>query len=222
MMLRRCLPLLLSIPLIADAAPQRLSPEQAFDLYAMVLLENNARAAYALRAARPKDSLLTDEALSRLMGLVPSMVEQVAKEVPGTNIPASLAAEYGELIVATYARSRCRATGRGAGSDRPAAGSNSDSEVTVTFSCQVPTWDTNSGKLSDPVVRQRMLEDDAFAIRLLVEGLRDAPTHTITGTASITGSAATGYFPEGLQIPTFGLVIQSVLPMALLESSGNE
>lgn len=215
-MLMRCLPLLLSIPLAAHAAPaERLSPEQAFDLFARALLESDANAADALRAARPADSILSEDGISTMASFVPSFVELIEQEATNRNIPASLAAELGELAAATYARSQCRATGRKAENDRAAAAS--DARVTITFSCQVPALGLDSGTFADPVVRQQMREDEAVAMRLLVEALRSAPARTITGVASIPGSAATGYFPDGLEVLRLTPVIHSILPMALLE-----
>ncbi|MBK0024792.1 hypothetical protein IAE57_01330 [Stenotrophomonas sp. S48] len=187
----------------------RLSPEQAFDLYARTALESDAQAANALRAARPADAFLSDEMISQLASMVPDIVELVSREAPSRNIPASLAAEYGELMAATYARSRCRATGRDA-----LAASN---EVSVSFSCQVPAWDLGSGMLADPVVRQQIRGDDAQAMRLVIEALRSAPSHTYTGSASISGSDATGYFPDGMTMLSLRQVLQSTVPMALLE-----
>lgn len=217
-MLLRCLALLLSVPAAVQAAPDdRLSPEQAFDLYARTALESDAQAANALRAARPADAFLSDEMISKLASMVPDIVELVSREAPSRNIPAALAAEYGELMAATYARSRCRATGRDAGTSPEAdAASN---EVSVSFSCQVPAWDLDSGVLADPVVRQQIRGDDAQAMRLVIEALRSAPTRTYTGSASVSGSDATGYFPDGMTMLSLRQVLQSTVPMALLEDA---
>ena len=215
-MLLRCLALLLSVSAaVQAAADDRLSPEQAFDLYARTALESDAQAANALRAARPADAFLSDEMISQLARMVPDIVALVRKEAPSRNIPAALAAEYGELMSATYARSRCRATGRDADTG-PEADTTSD-EVSVSFSCQVPAWDLDSGMLADPVVRQQIRGDDAQAMRLVIEALRSAPTRTYTASASVSGSDATGYFPDGMTMVSLRQVLQSTAPMALLE-----
>ncbi|HAL22697.1 MAG TPA: hypothetical protein DCP40_08215 [Stenotrophomonas sp.] len=215
-MLLRCLALLLSASATVQAAPDdRLSPEQAFDLYARTALESDAQAANALRAARPADAFLSDDMISQLASMVPDIVELVSRDAPSRNIPAALAAEYGELMAATYARSRCRATGRDADTGPEAHAATN--EVSVSFSCQVPAWDLDSGMLADPVVRQQIRGDDAQAMRLVIAALRSAPSRTYNGSASISGSDATGYFPDGMTMLSLTQVLQSTVPMALLE-----
>ncbi|MNM63450.1 hypothetical protein D3C81_748170 [compost metagenome] len=219
-MLMRCL-LLLSVPLAAHAAsPERLSPEQAFDLYARAVLESDSQAADTLRAARPADALLSDDIISSLLTLVPTIVKDAGRLAADNNIPASLATEYGDLLATTYARTRCRATGRGTDTVRAATASND--EVAISFSCQVPAWDLDSGMLADPVVRQQIRGNDAQAMRVMIQALRATPMREMTGTASVHGTHETGYFPDAFTHTPFMPVIQSVWPMALLEEPGHE
>ncbi|MGW8429356.1 hypothetical protein ACWGJQ_28680, partial [Peribacillus simplex] len=94
-----CLLLLLFIPFASHATPTgKLSPEQAFDLFARALLESDAEAGdtlhRAMHAAQHGDAPLAVKAAR----LVPEMVEALAKGEIDDDIPPEFAAPLGEVI----------------------------------------------------------------------------------------------------------------------------
>jgi len=213
-MLAYRLPLLLCLPFAAQAtASEKLSPEQAFDLYAQALLEGDARAAEALTRALPADALWNATALLRLPRLLQDTHEQVFDQWEDEVVPAVLAETVVIQIGRTYASSHCRAVPGQTIAEAAPAG-----QAQVTFTCQVPVWNIGSGLLADPAIQQKLQDDEVFAAYLIASELRMAEQQTITGTALLEGSAGTGYFPDGDTIRFLAPVLLSIFPETLADT----
>lgn len=204
----------LCLPIAAHAAPlQKLSPEQAFDLYARALLESDAEAGHilhlAMRLAGHSDAQYAAEAAR----YVPDLVEALARGETQGEVPAEFAEDLGKVLRSTYLRSHCRAH-----SARPAEGGRSGlGEMEVTFTCQVPDWDANGPALTDDLVR-RMRNDASFAYHLIVSTVPALPRRTISATAIATGDADGGYFfADGP--PLLAPLLQTIMPMLFLAES---
>lgn len=206
-----CLLLLLFISFASHATPTgKLSPEQAFDLFARALLESDAEAGEtlhrAMHAAQHGDAPLAVKAAR----LVPEMVEALAKGEIDDDIPPEFAAPLGEVIRSTYLRSHCRAT-----SAVPVTeGAQGLQQVTLSFRCQVPDWDAAAPPLTDEVI-SRMRADASFAYGLITTTVPTLPRRSITDTVTLTADANGNYFfvdGQALLTP----LIQSTMPMLLL------
>ncbi|EED38401.1 hypothetical protein SSKA14_1412 [Stenotrophomonas sp. SKA14] len=219
MMLAYRLPLLLCLPLAAQAATaEKLSPEQAFDLYARALLESDAQAAEALVRALPADGLWTTDMVRGLAHFEAKMRAAVTGQSDeAEEVPAALTEAMVAQITRTFARSHCRAVpGQVIAENAPGG------KVRVTFTCQVPVWDTESGLLAEPDIQQKLRDDEVFATYLIASELRMAELHTITGTAVLEGSAEMGYFPGGGMMQSLSPVLFSVFPAALTDALQDE
>lgn len=217
-MLAYRLPLLLCLPFAAQAtASEKLSPEQAFDLYARAVLESDAQAAEALVRALPADGLWSAGSVRQFARLLPDLHALVTVHGDEEDIPAVLTEAVVAQIVRTYASSHCRAApGQAIAEAAPGE------QTRVTFTCKVPVWNTESGLLADPAVQQKLQEDEVFAAYLIASELRMAEQQTITGTALLEGSAGMGYFPGGDTIKSLGPVLFSVFPAALTDALQGE
>ncbi|MBK0056118.1 hypothetical protein [Stenotrophomonas sp. S39] len=213
-MLAYRLALLLCLPFAAQAtASEKLSPEQAFDLYAQALLESNTQAAEALTRALPADAQWQTDTIRQLPRLLPEMHEQVFNQGEDEVVPAAVIEAVIAQITRTYASSRCRAVPGQAIAEAVPGG-----QAQVPYTCQVPVWNTESGLLADPAIQQKLQDDEVFAAYLIASELRMAEQQTITGTALLEGSAGTGYFPDGDTIRFLAPVLLSIFPETLADT----
>lgn len=215
MMLAYRLPLLLCLPFAAPAtASEKLSPEQAFDLYARAVLESDAEAAEALVRALPADGLWSADKVRGLVRFEAEMRAAVAQQSDDEEeVPAMLTESLVAQIAKTYASSHCRAVpGQAIAYAAPLG------LAQVTFTCQVPVWNTESGLLADPAIQQKLLDDQVFTAYLIASELRMAERQTFTGTAVLEGGVVTGYFPDDNTIRFLAPVLFSVFPATLADA----
>lgn len=210
-MRRVCLLFMFCFPIATHASSSgKLTPEQAFDLFALALLESDAQAgetlSRAMRAAKHSDAPIAIKAAR----LVPEMVDALAKGEIEDDVPAEFAEQLGEVLRSTYLRSRCRAI-----SSVPMGHTNQAvQKVQLSFSCQVPDWSAATPPLTGEVI-SRMMADSSFAYRLITTTVPGLPRRTITDTVALTADADGNYFFVDVQA-LLGPLIQSTMPMVML------
>ncbi len=203
--------LLLSVTFTSHATPTgKISPEQAFDLFARALLESDSEAGEtlhrAMHAAGHSDAPLAIKATH----FVPDMVEALSKGEIDDDVPPEFGTPLGEVLRSTYLRSHCRATSAG-----PAVEVTQGlQQVTVSYRCRVPDWNAATPPLTDAVIG-RMRTDPSFAYGLITTTVPTLPRRTIVDTVTLTADADGNYFfadGQALLAP----LIQSTMPMIIL------
>lgn len=200
--------LLLCAPLSASAAPASLTPEQTYDLYARMLLEDDATAARALNdALRPafdgKDALTHEpgafaKALAApLQGLLTAAGGDAATREA---MPA--------VVAANLAKTQCRAQ-RSALRDNDAVEGSTVATVEVT--CQVTALDSLR-----PLFDTTMQENDAAAMKhfmdTYVTALRSGPRKTVQASVTLYSGKDNGYWYSGNLDSLVAPVVDALMP----------
>lgn len=192
---------LLCAPVLTTAAPAQ-TPEQSLDLYARVLIEDDAAAARtlndALRSAPDSEDALT---------LAPGAVAKALAE-PWMALQASIgvtpdAAAAEEMFAKVLKASACRATGSTIEDNEYV---NGQKIATVDFSCKVVDLDSvrplfiASISSDDPAARRRFI--DAYT-----QALKSGARRTVKGSHKMYSSAEQAYWFTG----SFDMLISPVL-----------
>lgn len=203
------LPLLLCAPLLATAAPAAgLTPEQTFDLYARVLLEDDAGAARTLNdALRPafdgKDAVTP--AHGELAGAMAAPLQSLlAKQAGGARDSAAVPA----LMAANLRQTRCRATHAKVRDNTYV----DDAKIaSVSFTCQVTVLDALR-----PLFSAGLRDDSAENLKRFTDAyllaLRDAPRRELSGRLDLHPAKDNGYWYSGNLDALVSPVVDAVLP----------
>lgn len=201
--------LLLCMPLLAGAAaPAQLSPEQTFDLYARVMLEDDAAAARTLNdALRPafdgqdpfefNNGTFATALAAPLQGLLKAAGSDAASIEA---MPATVAANLG--------KTQCRAQ---RSTLRDNAFVDGAKIATVDFTCQITTLDglrplfDASLKANDPAGLKRFMEAYVAAIR---SGAR----HELRASIDLYPAKDNGYWYSGNLDTLVAPVVDALLP----------
>lgn len=173
---------LLCAPLIASAAPAQLTPEQAFDLYARVLLEDDAAATRTLNDAL-KPAFEGQDAVTPNPGALAKALAE-----PWQTVLASTGAVDAAATEALYAKalrdSKCRAT-------KSVIEDNEYVEdqklARISYSCQVP----DLGKVR-PLFAASLADDASPAAR---KQFTDAYTQALQSGARVPASGTFTLYP---------------------------
>lgn len=200
---------LLCAPVFATAAPA-LTPEQSLDLYARVLIEDDAAAARtlndALRSAHDgKDAVTpTPGALAKALA-EPWMALQAS--TGGTPDAAATEALYAKVLKA----STCRATGSTIEDNEYVDGQKIAS---VDFSCKVVDLESvrplfaASMTSDDPAARSRFI--DAYT-----QALKSGTQRTVTGSQKLYSGAEQAYWFSGSFDELVTPVLEALAPFQL-------
>lgn len=202
-------PLLLCTPLLATAAPAAgLTPEQTFDLYARVLLEDDAAAARTLNdALRPafdgRDAVTP--AKGELAGAMAAPLQALlAKQAGGAKNSAAVPA----LIAANLRQTRCRATDAQV---RDNAYLDDTKIASVTFTCQVTVLDNLR-----PLFAAGLRDDSAENLKRFTDAylvaLRDAPRRELSGRLDLHPAKDNGYWYSANLDALVSPVVDALLP----------
>lgn len=200
--------LLCAPPLAWAAAATPLTPEQTFDLYAQVLLEDDATAARTLNAAlRPafasKDAVtLTPGELAT--ALAAPLQALLARQEGADRASATVT----ELISTTLHQTRCRARHAQLRDNTAVDGATI---AAVTFSCQVPTLDSLR-PLFDAGLREDSAENLKRFTDAYLAALRDGPRHALTGEIDLYPAKGNGYWYSGNLDNLVSPVVDALLP----------
>ncbi len=200
---------LLCAPVFATAAPA-LTPEQSLDLYARVLIEDDAAAARtlndALRSAHNGEDAITPTpgALAKALA-EPWMALQAS--VGAKADAAATEALYASVLKA----SKCRATGSSVEDNEYVDGQKI---ATVEFSCQVANLDsvrplfTASMQNPEPANSTRFI--DAYT-----QALKSGTQRTVTGSQKLYSGAEQAYWFSGSFDELVTPVLEAVAPFQL-------
>lgn len=199
---------LLCTPLLAGAAPAQLTPEQAFDLYARALLEDDAAATRSLNEAL-KPAFEGQNALTPTPGALAKALAgpwQAVLASTGAK-PDTAAAEA--LYAKALRDSKCRAT----------EGVIEDNEyleeqklARITFSCQVPNLDKvrplfAASLAADASPASRKQFTDAYT-----QALQSAARVPVSGTFTLYPAKDNGYWYSGNFDDLVGTVTGALAP----------
>ncbi|KAF1014016.1 MAG: hypothetical protein GAK31_03039 [Stenotrophomonas maltophilia] len=199
---------LLCAPLWAAAAPATLSPEQAFDLYARTLLEDNAAATRALNDAL-KPAFEGQDAVTPTPGaLAKALAEPWQTVLAGTG--AKVDATATEALYAKVLRdSKCRAT-------QSVIEDNAYVEdqklARITFRCQVPDLGTVR-----PLFAASVAPDASAAVRrqftaAYTQALQRGARVPVGGTFTLYPAKDNGYWYSGNADDLVGTVAGALAP----------
>lgn len=204
-------PLLLCTPLLGWAAtPAALTPEQTFDLYAQVLLEDDAAAARTLNDALRPAFEGNDAVTLTPGGLAGAMAAPLQALLTKQGASAQDIAAVPALISANLRQTRCRA-------ERAQVRDNAhveDAKIAgITFQCQVSTLDGlrplfDAGMQDDSVENLKRFTDAYLA------ALRDAPRHALNGSLNLYPAKDNGYWYSGNLDSLVSPVVDALLPFA--------
>ncbi|HDS1037210.1 TPA: hypothetical protein QDZ42_000192 [Stenotrophomonas maltophilia] len=197
---------LLCAPVFASAAPA-LTPEQTLDLYARVLVEDDAAAARTLndsmRAAHNGEDVLTPTPGGLAKALAePWMALQAS--IGGKADAAQTEALYAKVLKA----SKCRATGSSIENNEYL---DDQKVATVEFTCQVV--DLESVR---PLFTASMAEDDAQArprfVEAYTQALKSGATRPVKGTQTLYSDANQTYWSSGSFDNLITPVLEAIAP----------
>lgn len=207
------IPLILCMAVAGHAAAKpSMSPEQAFELFAQAVLENDADASAKLHHLMVDINHYEAESVAYLHQFAPELIkEMVDGLVQYKVLSAKSAHEYGTLMTDAYAGAQCRATGTRAAPEY-AWDNERVTEIIVQFSCQVPAFSTESGEVTDAAILRKMRKSTKFAFRTWAAMLKSGEKRTMTGETMLTGDPDTGYFPDAYNLRSLTSVLYSALP----------
>lgn len=201
--------LLLCMPLLAvAAAPAQLTPEQTFDLYARVMLEDDAAAARTLNdALRPafdgQDALEFNKGAfaaalaAPLQGLLAAAGSDTARI---ESMPAVVAANLGNT--------RCRAQGSTLGNNDAGDGAK---VATVTFTCQVTALDGLR-----PLFDASLADNTPAGLKRFTDGyvaaISNGPRRQVRGSVYLSPAKEDRYWYSGNPDALVAPVVEALLP----------
>ncbi|UQA23178.1 MULTISPECIES: hypothetical protein [unclassified Stenotrophomonas] len=199
---------LLCAPLIASAAPAQLTPEQAFDLYARVLLEDDAAATRTLNDAL-KPAFEGQDAVTPNPGALAKALAEPWQTVLASAGDKSDAAATEALYAKALRDSKCRAT-------KSVVEDNEYVEdqklARITYSCQLPYL----GKVR-PLFAASLASDASPAARkqftdAYTQALQSGVRVPVSGTFTLYPAKDNGYWYSGNFDDLVGTVAGALAP----------
>lgn len=199
---------LLCAPLFASAAPAQLTPEQAFDLYARVLLEDDAAATRTLNDAL-KPAFEGQDAVTPNPGALAKALAEPWQTVLASAGDKSDAAATEALYAKALRDSKCRAT-------KSVVEDNEYVEdqklARITYSCQLP----DLGKVR-PLFAASLASDASPAARkqftdAYTQALQSGVRVPVSGTFTLYPAKDNGYWYSGNFDDLVGTVAGALAP----------
>ncbi len=199
---------LLAAPLLASAAPATLTPEQAFDLYARVLLEDDAAATRTLNDAL-KPAFDGQDAVTPNPGALAKALAEPWQVVLASTGAKADAATSEALYAKALRDSKCRAS-KSVIEDNEYV--DDQKLARITFSCQVP----DLGKVR-PLFAASLAADASPASRkqftdAYTQALQSGARVPVSGTFTLYPAKDNGYWYSGNFDDLVGTVTGALAP----------